>query len=320
MSLYHLTASGSHEGTLANLYHLTSQKTLEGQLAAFLLTCKVGGLQPSTIAYYRYQIGRFVNFCRELEIEEPSGLSAAAVRLFINHLQQSNGPQSIHDYYRAIKRFCNWMMEEEVLAKSPMPPHPPRVPHKVIQPFTPQHIADLLTVCPPARFTGARNRALLLVFLDTGLRLAEMAGIKLIDVDVDREIIKVMGKGARERIVRIGKKAQLALFRYVALRTDNLPCLWVSEGRTPLTSWGIQAVFRVLGKRAGIENVRCSPHTCRHTFGTSALRNKADIREVQTALGHSTLKMTLRYVATVSSEDAVRSHRKWSPVDNMGLR
>jgi site-specific recombinase XerD len=80
-----------------------------------------------------------------------------------------------------------------------------------------------------------------------------------------------------------------------------------------------------LGKRAGLTGVRCSPHTLRHSFATSALRNHADIKEVQSILGHATLTMTLRYVATITSEDAIKGHRGtkerrgFSPVDNMKL-
>ena len=79
-------------------------------------------------------------------------------------------------------------------------------------------------------------------------------------------------------------------------------------------------MIRKLGKRAGLENVRCSPHIFRYTFGTSALLNGGGEFEVQSLLGHSTLSMTRRYVATLASESAVVGHRKWGPVDNMQNR
>jgi len=99
------------------------------------------------------------------------------------------------------------------------------------------------------------------------------------------------------------------------MRKDSYPCLWVTEERRPLTAAGIQSTIKKLCLRAEVKDAKRGPHTFRHTFGTMALRNGADIREVQSLLGHSTLKTTLTYVATVNSEDAIISHRQWSPVD-----
>jgi integrase/recombinase XerC/integrase/recombinase XerD len=193
-------------------------------------------------------------------------------------------------------------------------------PDKLIQPFTPEHIRDLLLLCDDSKFLGARNRAIILTFLDTGLRLSELANIELKDLDFDREIIKVMGKGAKERVVRVGKRAQRALLRYLLMRKDGLPCLWVSEERRLLTHWGIELMIHKLGKRAGFTGVRCSPHTFRHTSATQSLRNGAGLEQVKSLLGHSTLYMTMRYAATINSEDAVISHRNFSPVDRMNLK
>jgi integrase/recombinase XerC/integrase/recombinase XerD len=166
-------------------------------------------------------------------------------------------------------------------------------------------------------FIGARNRAIILTLLDTGLRLSELANIQLNDIDFDREIIKVMGKGAKERVVGLGVKTQKALLHYLLMRKDNYPCLWLTEERKPFRAEGIQIMIRRLGKRAGITSVRVSPHTFRHTFGTQLLQNGLGEFAVQSLLGHSTLTMTRRYVATLNSEQAVQGYRKFSPVDNL---
>lgn len=210
------------------------------------------------------------------------------------------------------------MVEEETLKQSPMSSIRVRKPpDKIIQPFKLDHIRDLLLLCDDSKFLGARNKAVILTFLDTGLRLTELVNIEIKDVDFYHEIIKVMGKGAKERVVRIGKKTQKALLRYLLMRNDGLPCLWVTEERRPLTHWGIEIMIRNLGKRAGISGVRCSPHTFRHSAATQSLRNGAGLEQVKSLLGHSTLYMTMRYASTINSEDAVIAHRKWSPVDNL---
>jgi len=284
------------------------------------LACRVDGLSPQTLAGYEYQIGAFVVFCSGQGIGEPKQLTATTIRMFLLKLQERNAPVSVSDYYKCVNRFLNWMVEERILKRSPMDNiRPPKVPQKVIVPFTVEHIKRLLLLCDSEKFLGARNRAIILVFLDTGLRLSEMAGIQLDDVDFDRETIKVMGKGARERVVRIGKTAQKALLKYLLMRRDDHPCLWVSEEQKPLTHWGIACVMRVLKQRAKIEGVRCSAHTFRHTFATRALLNGAGEFEVQSLLGHSKLDMTRRYAASLRSEAAVVGHRRFSPVDNMRL-
>lgn len=319
--VHHLTADKTQIQSLSGLDHLIAQNDLNGQLNAFLLSCKVDELSPATLSYYRYTIGACVKFCYSLQLTDAQHITAHHIRLFLLKLQERNKPRSVHDYYRAVKRFFNWLIDEGVLEKSPMATiRPPRVPEIITQPFTLQQIANLLLLCNGNTFLGIRNRAIILTFLDTGLRVSEMAKIQISDLDFDRETITVMGKGAKERVVRIGKKAQKALLKYLLTRHDEYTCLWVSEERKPLTAWGIQLMIRRLGKRAGFNAVRCSPHTFRHTFATEALKNGAGEFNVQSLLGHSDLRMTRRYSATLRSEHAVEEHRKFSPVDRMNLK
>jgi len=318
MVLAHLNSRKFQIGDIANLAHLND--SLEGCLKIFLLTCQVNNLSPRTINDYSQKIGAFVRFARNDGIHQPEEVTANHIRFFLLDVQQRCKPVSAHDYYGIVNRFFNWLIEEEIIKESPMSRmHPPRVPKSLVKPFRVQDIADLLTLCDNS-FLGLRNRAIILTFLDTGLRLSELANIQLDDMDLDREIIKVMGKGAKERLVRIGKETQKAILKYLLQRRSNLPCLWVTEERKPMQSGGIQIMIRRLGKRAGLSNVRCSPHTFRHTFGTQAIKNGANVFEVQALLGHSTLTMTRKYAATIDSEDAVKHHRNFSPVDRLRLK
>ena len=320
MVLHYLTGDGTQIRGLSGLHHLTGHNNLIRHLQGFLLSSRVDGLSPRTLTDYEYKIGAFVVFCSGLGLTDPGQVAASEVRQFLLKLQEKNAPASVSGYYKSVNRFFSWMVEEKVLEQSPMTRiRPPKVPQKVIMPFSLEHIKLLLLLCDDRAFIGARNRALVLMFLDTGLRLSEMASIQLADIDFGRERIKVMGKGAKERVVRIGKTAQKALLRYLLMRQDNHPCLWVSEERKPLTHWGIAQVIDTLRKRSGINDVRCSAHTFRHTFATRALMNGAGEFEVQSLLGHSKLDMTRRYAASLRSEEAVVGHRRFSPVDNMRL-
>ena len=162
---------------------------------------------------------------------------------------------------------------------------------------------------------------MVLTFVDTGLRLSELAGIQRCDLDFDNGTIKVMGKGAKERRVHISQETQKSILRYLLRRRDDgLPCLWVTEQHKPVHPRGISSMIRRLGKLAGITGqVRTSAHTFRHTAAIQYLRNKGDQFTLQIMLGHSTLEMTKRYVSTLGVEDMLKVHQTASPVENWKL-
>lgn len=308
-------------GTLNRLPTIGTDTTLGGQLEVFLLTCKVNGLSPRTLADYQEKIRRFVAFCQAQGINEPEQVTPHCIRLFLLFLQERIKASSVHDYYGCVHRFINWLVEEEVLKDSPMERmKPPKVPKQVIQPFTRDHVVRMLTVCGDT-FIGCRNQAIIKTFVDTGLRLSELAGIQLSDLDFDNGTIKVMGKGAKERRVRISPETQKSILRYwLRRKNNNLPYLWVTEEYEPLQPRGISSMVRRIGERAGIRHqIRTSAHTFRHTAAIQYLRNKGDQFTLQIMLGHSTLEMTKRYVSTLGVEDMLKVHQTASPVENWKL-
>jgi site-specific recombinase XerD len=161
-----------------------------------------------------------------------------------------------------------------------------------------------------------RDRAIVVLFFDTGLRLSELAGLRPCDLRPDGSA-KVMGKGARERVVPVGSAARQALLRYLRQEGGSDPNqpIFRSRRHGPLTARSIQQVFKRLKARAGIPG-RCSPHTLRHTFARAFLVNGGDAFSLQRILGHATLDMVKRYVALADSDLAVR-HRTASPADRL---
>ena len=326
MELEHLNITEPQLWADTKLGHLnkfdiiTADTTLGGQLKIFLLSCKVNELSPRSIDDYAQKIGSFVMFCNSQGIKEPKEVTPNHVRVFLLLLRERMKAVSVHDYYGCVNRFFNWLVEEDVLENSPMVRmKPPRVPKQIIQPFSLEDIKRMLVVLSEENFRGYRNRALILTFLDTGLRLSELAGITLSDVDFDRGIIKVMGKGAKGRVVRIGKESQKAILKYLLQRNDSLPQLWITMDCKPMAARGIQSLIKRLGKRTGITDARCSPHTFRHTSAITCLRNGIGEFNLQCLLGHTTLQMTRKYVQTLGAGDALAAHEKASPVDNMML-
>lgn len=229
-------------------------------------------------------------------------------------------PFSVHQAYRSLKTFYNWLVNESVLEKSPMDHiKPPKLPNLVVKTLTTSDINKILLICSGHNFLSTRNRAIFLVFLDTGLRLSELANISLKDIDFNSGSVIVLGKGAKERRVRLGTTALKAVLKYLLLRDDQHEALWVTEERRPITAYGIQIMIDRLFKRAEITGVKTGAHTIRHTAAINYLRNSGDQFTLQIMLGHSSLNMTRRYVTSLSSEDMANVHKRASPVDNLKL-
>lgn len=316
----YLNVVNAQASPVRKLEHLNAANPLQATLDIFLISCRVDELSPRTIEDYREKISRFVEFSTAYGKPNPPDITTHDIRLFLLSLRDTCGPVSIRDYYGVINRFFNWMVTEGIIEVNPMTKiRKPRVPKKIIDTFTDQHITAMLKVCGEKTFLGLRNRAIILLLLDTGMRLAEASGIQLGNVDVEHGLIKVHGKGAKERYVAFGKQAQKALLKYLLVRSDDHGCLWVTEERRPMTARGIQTMIRRMGKLAELQGVRCSPHTFRHTFATRSLLNGGGQRFVQSLLGHSDSRMTETYIKGINSSHATEAHKKFSPVDNMKL-
>lgn len=309
-------------GSVPALDLLPTGNELSRLLKSYMVACKVEGKSRSTLAIYSRVVSYFIRFTIDKGLpQKASGIKAGDVRLYLLHLQERGLlPPSVNAYYRALNTFFNWLAAEGFIKKSPMENiKPPRVPRKVVKPFSHRDIADMLLLCLGDTLLGLRNRAIMLTFLDTGLRLAELSAIQLQDLDFDTETIRVMGKGAKERVVRIGRTTQKALLRYILTRRDDFPCLWITEEGRPMSRGGVQTTIKRLCRRARIKGAKPGAHTFRHTAAINYLRNGGSEFTLQIMLGHSTLQMTRKYVSSLGQEDMIKAHRQASPVDNMRL-
>ena len=302
---------------------LLVQSEMSDKLRRYLISCQVEGKSAATTGIYTYTITSFIRFLEEnLPTLSLSTISTDDVRLFLLSLQNRNlSPSTVQSHYRALNTFFNWLVNEGYLKTSPMARiKPPRVsPDILIKPFTRHQIDDLVLLCSGKTFIDLRNRAIVFMFLDTGLRLAELAGIKLTDIDIDQRTITVLGKGGKERRVKFGHETKKVLLRYVLARDDKYNCLWVTRTRTPMTRRGVQtAIFR-LCTRAEIVGAKRGPHSFRHTAAMAFLMNSEDPFALQTLLGHSTLEMTRRYTRSLQEKHMLNVYEKASPVDNMRL-
>ena len=309
----------------APLARLIGGFDLWGRLDSFLILSEASGHSPNTIRAYRTKLGDFVRFVNSLGATMPGDVTEDHVIAYLAHKRKTCNGVSINAYYRHIRPWFNWMAspERRIIEKSPFAGiKTPPIPKTVIQPLTVEQIEQVLSCCN--NYTrGLRDRAIIMLIYDSGLRCSEVSSIKLEDVDLKRGAIKVMGKGAKERFVAIGEEAKNSLMQYLYRRKDTAPWLFVTHfednpGR--MLPYNIGLTIRRTMRRAGITGVKTGPHTLRHSFATASIRNGANLFYVQSLLGHSTLNMTRRYAAVIDSEEAVKQHHNFSPADRLNKK
>jgi integrase/recombinase XerD len=262
-----------------------------------------------------------------------SSITADDLRRFIITLQNTgkfrehpfNRPQetrisalSIQTYCRGIKAFFSCLLREGLIEANPVANvRMPRTPTKVAPTFSEQEIQRLLASPDRKTYTGFRDYALMLTYLDTSARLSELADMAVSDVDFENGYIRVLGKDRRERYVPIGQKVAKALLKYKLnhrpqpLGNDRF---WLTRNGRPLTPNRIEKIVSIHGKKAGLS--RCYPHKLRHTSSVMCLRNGGAPFTLQKKLGHSSLQMTRHYCNLVDS-DVRAAHLKFGVADRL---
>ena len=319
----------------------TAQATdLARLLAGYRLCAQTEGKSKSTIDIVTSSVTYLERFLlSEGLTTDASQIGPGELRAFILHLQQkrrfSNHPfirlqqsglsgHTINSYLRSVRAFWSWLLSEEIIPTNPFTRIKiPKPPQKVIPAFSEAQIRALLGAIDTSTPEGYRDYAVIVTLLDTALRVTELTNLQLEHLRIDEGVLKVMGKGGKERLIPIGKAVQRLLWRYIhnyrpEPSLPNRDYLFLTADGRQLTKGRIQKRIALYGKRASLIGVRCSPHTLRHTGAVNFLRNGGDVFSLQRLLGHSTLSMT-RHYCELADIDVKRAHTIASPVDNLGL-
>ena len=236
-------------------------------------------------------------------------------------------PSAAWRYYKAIRRLFNWSIEEGLLEQSPVKglhfkaPLPPP-----IQPYSTDELKKFLGVCDldiktGAYFSGLRNKGMILLFIDSALRLSELACLTLSDLDLEQRSVRVVGKGKKVGICPFSSKTAKVIWLYLLERKKRAKCdtLWVTEEGGPFSAVGVSSWFVRLKKRAGV-NSPGRVHRLRHTAALAYLRGAKDSFLLQLFLRHEDLTMSRRYTQGLKQEEAIEAHRHGaSPVEGLGL-
>ncbi len=295
-------------------------------ISEYLSALKVAGRSPKTISWYADMLWEFVRFIeREGVRATVADVAPVHVRRWLLAIQSRRtrtlAPSSMAARVRTVKAFGTWIASELELPANPVRGVPvPRVPELLVPSLREPDVLALLRTLDADSQQPERDRAIVLLLLDTGLRLSEAASLRVRDVDLIEGRCRVLGKGGRERVVPVGRKTRRALRHCLAGRGMLLPddALFIGRGGRPLQPRGIQQLVRRLSRRTPLAS-RCSPHVLRHTFARSFLANGGDVFSLQRILGHSpsSLQVTRRYIDLLD-DDLRAVHRGASPVDRLG--
>lgn len=270
------------------------------------------GLAPNSLAAYRRDLGRYAAFLRSREAP-PDAVGEATVAAYVAHLESLRdddgaprlAPSSIARALVAVRSFHRFCAMEGLLAADPSAEvGAPRVPQGIPKALTEGEVEALLGAVVGDGARAQRDRAILETLYATGIRISELVGLDTGDLDLDDGIVRVLGKGRRERIVPVGRTARAALGRYladgrVALRGDRpapraADAVFLNARGGRLTRQGCWVMVRDAGARVGLAD-RLSPHVLRHSCATHMLERGADIRVVQELLGHASISTTQVY-------------------------
>ncbi len=284
-------------------------------------------------------------FEEELDITQIDEVEADDISAWFAHLRSTPGARgkvrserTVQTYARSARAFFHWLVRRSTLENNPFERVVfPKVGRPLIQTITTEEFEKLLLACAPPHETGpfaeraaVRNRAILWLLYDTGIRVSELTNLHVSDLDRKKGVVTVLGKGAKERRVALGQNCLRNLSYYLDKhRPDAAELaewgsagedhLFLSETRQPLTKNGMEMLFKRLKARAGITGKRISPHIFRHTFAMNYLIKSNDPFSLQELLGHEDLTTVLNYIHmndTVLQEQK----RKYSPGDHIPTR
>jgi integrase/recombinase XerC len=265
-------------------------------------------LSAHTISAYRRDLEKFTDFLTRREITTLRQLVIAQARMFPAQLNQSGlSSRSIQRALSAVRTLYRYLLRESKVAINPFLTArdvghsqaviAPRAERRLPPTLSIEEIAQLVTIDPRTDL-DRRDRAILELFYSSGLRLAELSGLDLGDLDLGDAMVRVMGKGAKTRIVPIGGYAREAVLAWLNVRPacarESEQALFVNRSGTRLGARAIQQRVAVWAQRQGLGR-RVHPHMLRHSFASHLLESSSDLRAVQELLGHADISTTQVY-------------------------
>ena len=329
-----------------SLTNRRTNTTIGRAIDDYLLDHLGGNSSAKTLEWHRTALGLMRTYFEgERGITLVGEIDAPAINAWFAHMRTSPGghgkvrsERTIQTYARSARAFFHWLVRRETIERNPFDRVTfPKVGKPLIQTIDAEEFERLLLACTPPNETGpiaeraaVRNRAILWVLYDTGIRVSELCGLRLADFDRRHGILTVTGKGSKERRIALGNNCLRNLLYYLDKhRPDDEELadwgsagedhLFLSETRLPLTKNGMTLLFKRIRERAGITGKRISPHILRHSFAIRYLVLGNDPFSLQELLGHEDMTTVKNYMH-MNDETIQSQKRKYSPGDHLPTR
>ena len=285
---------------------------MEDAIDDYLLDCAIR-LRPKTHQWYTSKLRQFASWYTGSGFPTAKDVREYTIAL---QLQSRVNPRTgqplstytIHGHVQVIAGWLRWCEENGYttgVGKISMP----KVKQKVIEVFTHAQIRAMLAACSQEEGTwlAQRDRAIILLLLDTGIRAAELCGLTLADVHVNEGYIRVLGKGNKEREVGMGQACRTHLLKYLRrYRKTETAYVFVNRKREQLTVSGLDQMLYRVGAWAGVSGVRISAHTFRHTYAVEYLTRGGDLYSLSRSMGHESVSTTELYVRAMTDRSLRR--------------
>lgn len=293
--------------------------TLEVWAARFLDHLTVErGLSANTLAAYRRDLDRYLAFCGKRDALDPAAIDESTVRSFVASVSASTWGEDERPYsartvartLSSVRSFQRFLLREGGADRDPAAGViQPKLPRALPHPLPADDVARLLDAPDPTTSVGLRDRAILELLYGAGLRISELVGLDVDDVDLEEGSVRVLGKGGKEREVPLGRLGRDAVRKYLASARPSFAsvrsrsALLLNQRGGRLTRQSCARLLATYANGSGIER-HVTPHTLRHSFATHLLEGGADVRVVQELLGHASVATTQIY--TLVTRDHLR--------------
>ena len=300
--------------------------TIAEAVQAFYRRCRAEGVSVNTIKTYSAHFKKFVLYCADNNLINLDNVTTDDLRKYIIHCRDIGyAPHTVQDVHRSLSVFFRWLYDENRILTNPMKPlKRPRVPKEYARTFSAREVKLILDYFDVSTFCGFRNKFIMLVFLGTGIRKSELLRLKLADVDLENRVLKINGKGGKQRFVPISTSLLRSFRQYLSKREDYLndmgmgqSALFITRMGSPMSKSALEEVFAQVKSGLAIDKRRLSPHTFRHTFARAFLSNGGNLFSLQDILGHEDIATTRIYVEFNVAGNRAQMD-EFCPIDNIG--